>query len=191
VRPKARQGDEEDYSSAFFRRPAQGLPIGPCGMMETPHGEHRREIDNGGETAEHCRRSFDLLIVVRWLGRPLARACDRLKTMHSSLRFEGRCLVFRFAASLEHGFLSDSTHCIHSCRLDISACKNKVSSLLCNEKLGIAWLSLACNGGVRIVTTLLTSSSRRHDVGRKTRLVAGVPRRWTRRCTTSGNWRDA
>jgi hypothetical protein len=111
--------------------------------MGTPHGEHMREIDNRGENAEHCRRSFDLLIVVRWLGRPLARACDRLKMMGSSLFFEGRCLVFRFAAFLEHGFLSDLIHHIHSCRLDTATCRNKVSSLLRNERLGIAWLSLA------------------------------------------------
>jgi hypothetical protein len=65
--------------------------------MGTPHGEHMREIDNRGENAEHCRWSFDLLIVVRWLGRPLARACDRLKMVGSSLRFEGRvsCVSFR------------------------------------------------------------------------------------------------
>jgi hypothetical protein len=62
--------------------------------------------------------------------------------------------------------------------------------LLHYERLGIAWLSLACGGGVQIVTTLLTISLRRHDVGRKTRLVAGVPRGWTRRYTTSRDWRD-
>jgi hypothetical protein len=42
-------------------------------------------IDNGGENAEHCRQSFDLLIMVRWLSRPLAKACDPFKTMRSSL----------------------------------------------------------------------------------------------------------
>jgi hypothetical protein len=39
VSPKARQGDEEDNSSASFRWLAQRLPIGPCRMMGTPHGE--------------------------------------------------------------------------------------------------------------------------------------------------------
>jgi hypothetical protein len=78
--------------------------------MGTPHGEHMREIDNGGETAEHCRRSFDLLIVVRWVGRPLARACDRLKTMRSSLFFEGRVSCVSFC-----GFLGAQL----SVRLDI------------------------------------------------------------------------
>jgi hypothetical protein len=60
-------------------------------------GSTMREIDSGGETAEHCRQSFDLLIVVRWVGRPLAWACDRLKMMGLSLRFEGRvsCASFR------------------------------------------------------------------------------------------------
>jgi hypothetical protein len=148
-------------------------------------------IDNGGENAEHCRQSFDLLIMVRWLSRPLAKACDRFKTMRSSLCSEQGVLCFVSRIPWSTAFSSDSTHHIHSCRIATATCRNKVSlpSLLLEP--GHCLVELDRTGGVQVVTTLLTISLRRHDVGRKTRLVAGVPRRWTRRYTTSRDWRDA
>lgn len=52
-------------------------------------------IINGGEHAERCRQSFDLLIKGAWVCRPLAGGCLKTHALVPLARAE--CFVSRFA----------------------------------------------------------------------------------------------
>ena len=98
-------------------------------------------IINGGEVAEHCRQSFDLLVEGRSVDSPLGR-----RLLHNDViaRLRGwiaLCPILCFSHSTAF-FVKPST--TYLCVLTRSVIhRDKVGTLGHGKRLGVAWLSLA------------------------------------------------